>query len=58
MVIGTRIGELELTLLYGVLSTARSWEGLMINPPFSKTPYSNQPEQVDFKNYSMYWSSV
>ena len=58
MVIGTRIGKLELTLLYGVLSTARSWEGLMvINLTFSTTPYSNQPE-LDFKSYSMYWSSV
>lgn len=55
MVIGTRMGGLGLTLLYGVLSTARSWEGLMgINPTFSLTPYSNQPEQLDFKNYSMY----
>lgn len=36
MVIGTRMGGLELTSLYGVLSTARNWEGLMvINPTFS-----------------------
>ena len=30
---------------------------MVINPTFSMTPYSNQPE-LDFKSYSMYWSSV